>query len=118
MHTISKEFHFSAAHSLPHLPPEHPCYRLHGHNYTLEFFFAGEPDPETGFVLDYRELDCVKKWIDDELDHRNLDEIIPGYTTIENITEFTYREWKGKFPSLVAVEGRETPKTLCRYERP
>ncbi len=34
MFTITKEFHFSASHQLSHLPEDHQCARLHGHNYV------------------------------------------------------------------------------------
>lgn len=35
MFRIRKEFHFSASHQLTHLPPDHQCARLHGHNYIV-----------------------------------------------------------------------------------
>ena len=35
MFKISKEFYFSAAHALFGLPDDHPCTRLHGHNYVV-----------------------------------------------------------------------------------
>ena len=36
MYTIAKTFYFSASHVIGGLPPEHPCSRLHGHNYEVE----------------------------------------------------------------------------------
>src|SRR5262249_7885978 len=45
----------------------------HGHNYTLEVTISGTPDPKTGYVMDFGELDrivdanCVAL-----LDHKNL----------------------------------------------
>ena len=36
MYIISKEYHFSASHQLHDLPEDHPCHRLHGHNYVVE----------------------------------------------------------------------------------
>ena len=32
MFEIRKQFTFSAAHQLDHLPKDHPCSRIHGHN--------------------------------------------------------------------------------------
>jgi 6-pyruvoyltetrahydropterin/6-carboxytetrahydropterin synthase len=43
MYTISKEFNFSASHQLLGLIKDHPCGRIHGHNYTLKIFLKGEP---------------------------------------------------------------------------
>src|SRR5215468_9371730 len=34
-YTISKFFEFSAAHHLTGLPDDHPCSRVHGHNYVV-----------------------------------------------------------------------------------
>ena len=31
--TLSKIFHFEAAHTLPNVPPDHQCARMHGHSY-------------------------------------------------------------------------------------
>ena len=35
MYTIAKTFAFSASHIIGGLPAEHPCARLHGHNYEV-----------------------------------------------------------------------------------
>lgn len=115
MHTIKKEFHFSSAHQLFGLPETHPCSRLHGHNYILTLFLSGELD-ETGFVLDYRSLDFVKDYVDNTLDHRNLNDIFSVNTTVENMSKLIYDKFKPLLPTLIAVEMSETPKTNCRYE--
>jgi 6-pyruvoyltetrahydropterin/6-carboxytetrahydropterin synthase len=115
MNTISKEFHFSASHILNGLPEGHPCGRLHGHNYVVTVFLKGEPN-KYGFVQDYRELDPIKKYIDDTLDHRHLNDIFEFQTSVENMSKFLYELFKPQFPLLSAVEMSETPKTRCRYE--
>lgn len=115
MNTISKEFHFSASHILNGLPEGHPCGRLHGHNYVVTVFLKGEPN-QYGFVQDYRELDPIKKYIDDTLDHRHLNDIFEFQTSVENMSKFLYELFKPQFPLLSAVEMSETPKTRCRYE--
>lgn len=114
--TISKEFHFSSAHQLFGLPDTHPCSRLHGHNYILRVFLKG-PVNEIGFVQDYRELDDIKKYVDDILDHRNLNDIFPLHnTTVENMSRILFDMFKDTHPLLCAIEMSETPKTNCRYE--
>lgn len=77
---ITKEFHFSASHVLDRLPSWHPCARMHGHNYVvvLELSARREDLTEAGFVRDYRELDTFKKWMDETLDHRHLNEAMGG----------------------------------------
>ncbi len=45
----------------------------HGHNYELHVTVKGEPDPETGFVMNAKELSqVIKHHILDPLDHKNL----------------------------------------------
>lgn len=113
---ISKEFHFSAAHQLFGLSEDHPCSRLHGHNYVIKLFLKGPVD-DIGFVQDYRDLDFIKKYIDEVLDHRNLNDVFPMHnTTVENMTKILFDYFKKDLPLLFAIEMSETPKTNCRYE--
>ena len=45
----------------------------HGHNYELEVTVRGPVDPETGYVIDVKELrDLVQARVVDDVDHRNL----------------------------------------------
>ncbi|RZK37564.1 MAG: 6-carboxytetrahydropterin synthase, partial [Hymenobacter sp.] len=45
----------------------------HGHNYELLVTVKGNPDPETGFVVDAKHLSkIVKQYVLDKVDHRNL----------------------------------------------
>lgn len=118
MHTISKEFHFSASHQLNCLPDDHPCARIHGHNYVIKVELSAEKLDTTGFVVDYRKLDTFKKYLDDVLDHRHLNDIIPKNPTAENIGEFLYYKFKNLIPQLTAVEVSETPKTNARFTVP
>jgi 6-pyruvoyltetrahydropterin/6-carboxytetrahydropterin synthase len=81
MFTISKTFPFSASHVLRGLPDDHPCGRMHGHNYVIAVEVSGGVD-EVGFVIDYGELAPVKRFIDDTLDHRHLNDVTwfpPGF---------------------------------------
>lgn len=116
MYKISKQFAFSASHILEGLSQDHPCSRLHGHNYIVIVHLKSEKLNETGFVKDYRELDNVKQYIDDRLDHRHLNDIFPFNPTAENIAKFLYDTFKKEIPELYAVEVSETPKTTAIYE--
>lgn len=45
----------------------------HGHNYTLEITIKGEPDPETGFLFNTKELSAIVwREVLDKMDHKNL----------------------------------------------
>ena len=116
MYTISKEFHFSAAHRLLTLAADHPCYRLHGHNYvvTLELKSAGV-NPN-GFVLDFRELAPLKTYIDDNFDHQYLNDVMGDVqTTSEHLAKHFYDWAQAKWPQVSAVRVAETQKTWAEY---
>lgn len=116
MYKISKQFSFSASHILQGLSKDHPCSRLHGHNYVITIHLKKESLNNVGFVKDYRELENVKKYIDDILDHRHLNDILPFNPTAENIAKYLYDTFKNNIPELYAVEVSETPKTSAIYE--
>lgn len=116
MYRITKEFHFSASHQLCHLPDDHPCARLHGHNYIVEVELSA-PDLDTnGFVLDYRELAPLKRYIDDELDHRHLNDVFgDDMVTSERLAREIYDWCKARWDQVSAVRVSETPKTWAEY---
>lgn len=117
MFTIEKKFEFSASHRLKGLPPEHPCSRLHGHNYAVILTLRSEHLNEVGFVRDYRELDTVKKWIDEQIDHRDINKVFPKMNpTAENIAKLIFEAFCMEYPELVAVTVQETEKTKATYE--
>ncbi len=117
MYTIEKDFTFSASHSLEGLPADHPCSRLHGHNYIVRVRLQG-PLNDVGFVRDYRELDEFKKYIDRAYDHQHLNNRMPKGVnpTAENLAYLFYSQLTDHFPEVVAVGVSETPKTWAWYE--
>ena len=115
MFTIIKEFSFSASHQLLGLPEEHPCSRLHGHNYVVEVELQSEQLNDIGFVRDYRELDKFKRYIDDTLDHRHLNEVFACNPTAELLAITLFAAAKQFAPEVVAVRVSETPKTWAEY---
>lgn len=115
---IGKEFQFSASHRLDGLPDGHQCGRLHGHNYVVEIELSaatGDLDA-VGFVRDYGELSPFKKWLDEEVDHRHLNDVMSNHSpTAENLARWLYEHWIPQFPELSAVKVSETPKTWAEY---
>jgi 6-pyruvoyltetrahydropterin/6-carboxytetrahydropterin synthase len=116
MYKISKQFAFSASHILEGLPDEHPCARLHGHNYVVTLHLRAKRLNETGFVIDYHDLDFVKEYINLHIDHRHLNDVFGFNPSAENIAKHLFDLFKEKFPLLYAVEVSETPKTSAVYE--
>jgi len=74
MYRIGKTFRFSAAHHLPSLPASHKCHAPHGHNYEVELHLAAKTLDVHGFVDDYGALATFKQWLNDELDHTDLND--------------------------------------------
>ncbi len=116
MYRISKQFHFSAAHQLTLLPEDHPCKRLHGHNYVIEVILEREELDDRGFVVEYHELAPVKAFIEEQLHHRYLNDILPYPPTSENIARFLYEKFKPLFPMLTRVRVSESPRTWAEFD--
>ncbi|MDR1738550.1 MAG: 6-carboxytetrahydropterin synthase [Candidatus Symbiothrix sp.] len=116
MYKISKQFSFSASHQLSLLGKDHPCARLHGHNYLITIHLQSEKLDKFGFVKDYKSLRSVKDYIDATLDHRHLNDVLSVVPTSENIARYLYEHFKPELPELYAIEVSETPQTSCIYE--
>ncbi|KAB7728409.1 6-carboxytetrahydropterin synthase [Rudanella paleaurantiibacter] len=132
---ISRTEHFNAAHRLfnPNWSDEKnkevfgPCanYNWHGHNFELIVTVKGEPDPDTGFVIDLKVLgDLIKREIIDLVDHKNLNLDVPFMQgKMASCEIFVMEIWKILERALAEVsEARlhqirliETPKNLVDY---
>jgi 6-pyruvoyltetrahydropterin/6-carboxytetrahydropterin synthase len=97
----------------------------HGHNYLIEVSVAGEVDPETGMVIDLKELkDIMRRHVVDRVDHKNLNEdvdflrgVIP---TAENLAMAFWQQMepaisRGKLFEVVVHE-TERNKVVYRGE--
>ncbi len=113
---ISQTFSFDAAHHLGAGAPENR--RLHGHSFYVEVTLRGEPDPATGFLRDFGEVDAALKAVRGLLDHRLLNEV-EGLTnpTLENLAQFIFHAAKGQLPEVARVKiSRPSYGQSCIYE--
>lgn len=115
MYQISKQFHFSASHILGGLSEDHPCGRLHGHNYIVEVVLQSTQLNQVGFVVDYGDLKPLRDYIDSQLDHRHLNDVLPGQPSAENIAKHLFDLCKRYWPETYAIRVSETPKTWAEY---
>jgi 6-pyruvoyltetrahydropterin/6-carboxytetrahydropterin synthase len=90
----------SASHQLDTLSPAHPCTRLHGHNYVVELVLQAATVNEHGFVVDYLDLKAFKNYLDEELDHRHLNDILPFPTSAENLARHLYQWARERWPEV------------------
>jgi 6-pyruvoyltetrahydropterin/6-carboxytetrahydropterin synthase len=115
---IVKSMSFDAAHFLDHDPNARPYARLHGHSFTMEVAIEGEPQAETGWVVDFGDVDEALKELHDTLDHRLLNEI-DGLErpTLENICQWAALKLKEKFPGLAQVRvSRPSNGETCIFD--
>jgi 6-pyruvoyltetrahydropterin/6-carboxytetrahydropterin synthase len=94
----------------------------HGHNYEIEVTIAGEPEKDTGMILDLKKLaDIIEAEILVKVDHRHLNfdvdflrDIIP---TAENLSMVFWNIIRPKISAgrLYAVRVYETPNNYAEY---
>lgn len=130
--TVNRKAHFNAAHRLfrPEWSDEknlavfgkcsNPFY--HGHNYDLVVSVTGEIDPLTGFVMDMKVLkDLISTEIEDAFDHKNLNEEVPEFKTLnptsENIVVVIWKKLRAKIDkkNKLSVTLYETPRNFVSY---
>lgn len=95
----------------------------HGHNYTLYVTVKGEPDPETGFIINVKELSRImKKYVVDKLDHSNLNmdvDFIPKevHPTTENLVKLIWQQLEPHIQGcqLHSVKLYETENIYAEY---
>lgn len=114
---LARRVHFSSGHRYfnPEFSEEKnreifgSCYSPygHGHNYILEAYFEGPVDPQTGMVVNLRDVDQLLKEVTDPLDHHHLnfdiDEFKNKIPTTENIALYLYREIQAKMKDQDAI---------------
>jgi 6-pyruvoyltetrahydropterin/6-carboxytetrahydropterin synthase len=90
----------------------------HGHNYGLEVTVSGTPDPVTGMIVDFAELDAkVHELVVDRYDHKNLNEDLPEFqnkaTTSEAIGVEIFERLKAGVPGkLESIRLLETARSI------
>lgn len=126
--------HFSAAHRLFRpdwsLAKNHEVFGLcanpngHGHNYELEVTVEGPVDPETGMILDMKDLKAlIQKEILDKVDHRNLNLDVPFLQevmpTAENLAVAFWEILDARIPAgrLHEVRVHETNRNAAFVRR-
>ena len=78
----------------------------HGHNYHLYVTVKGTPNPDTGFVINAKELsDIIKRVVISKVDHRNLNLDVDFMQGMMPSTEnFAKAIWKRLQPYLKGCE--------------
>ena len=127
---VSRQEHFNAAHKLynPNWSEEKniemfgPCANAnwHGHNFEIIVTVKGQPDPETGFVVDLKRLSTlIRKEITDKVDHKNLNLDVDFMRGKMASTEIlTIEFWKILEPKMKEITSVGTLHSIKVYETP
>ena len=108
---VYKNFSIESARSLPNVPKTHPCYNLHGHSFKIKI------DKQTGFVIDFQEIEDAFHPIMEILDHKYLNDIEDlNNPTSENICIWIWKKLKPSLPNIYEIEIKETDSTGCIYK--
>ncbi len=130
--TVSRRAHFNAAHRLfrKDWSFEHnesvfgKCNspNFHGHNYELIVSVTGNINPETGFVIDLKDLSqIILEEVEDKFDHKNLNLDVPEFAdlnpTAENIAVVIYNKLINRISVEMELEVTlfETPRNSVTY---
>ena len=89
MHKLVQIIRFESARRLTKVPKEHPCSNLYGLAFKLEIHIQGEMDRDSGFVLDFNEIEKSFSQIYKQIDHNYLNDI----EGLENPTSEVLIEW-------------------------
>lgn len=130
--TVNRKAHFNAAHRLyrkdwddarnEQMFGKCANVNFHGHNYELVVSVTGQINPETGYVIDLKELaDIIYEEVEQPFDHKNLNLDVPEFEnlipTAENISVVIWNKIRTriKFNLDLEVTLYETPRNYVIY---
>ena len=127
---VSRKEHFNAAHKLynPNWSEEKnvavfgPCANAnwHGHNFDMIVTVVGDPDPETGFVIDLKKLSTlIRDEVINKLDHKNLNVDVDFMAGKMASCEILVMEiWKILAPRVENISTTGVLHSIKLYETP
>ncbi|ESU20762.1 putative 6-pyruvoyl tetrahydropterin synthase [Flavobacterium cauense R2A-7] len=131
--TVSRKAHFNAAHRLyrkdwtaeQNEAVFGKCNNpnFHGHNYELIVSVTGKINPETGYVMDIKDLaDIIYEEVETQFDHKNLNLDVPEFQdlnpTAENIVVVIWNKIRKRIMAGNDLEVvlYETPRNFVTYK--
>ncbi|THD30731.1 6-carboxytetrahydropterin synthase [uncultured Flavobacterium sp.] len=131
--TVSRKAHFNAAHRLYRKDWSDEkndsvfgkCNNpnFHGHNYELVVSVTGKINPDTGYVIDIKDLaDIILEEVERPFDHKNLNLDVPEFSdlnpTAENIAVIIWNKIRKRIDTDKDLEVvlYETPRNFVSYK--
>ena len=128
---ITKQYKFCAAHRYwnndwseeRNKDVFHKDIYVHGHNYLLFITIAGPIDPDSGFIINLKDLDeLISKKVLDIMDHsqieKDIDWFIKKQPSTENMVKFIWEQIDChiiKPAKLHCIKLQETPTIFTEY---
>ena len=131
--TVTVRVYFEAAHRLHNAARDDDWNRRvygkcnnpngHGHNYALDVAVGGEVDPDSGYLVDMKDLkEVVRERVLADVDHRHLNLDVPWLEgvipTSENLARVFFERLAQAMPEgvrLLAVTVHETERNRASY---
>lgn len=108
MYFIKKTIEISASHSLK-LNYKSKCENVHGHNWIITIYCKGRNLNDNGMIIDFS---VIKEKINNKLDHKNLNDVLPFNPTAENLAKWITEI----IPYCYKAEVQESTNNIALYE--
>ena len=108
MYKIQKRIEISACHHL-NLSYESKCQNMHGHNWIITIYCKSKELNKDGMVIDFSH---IKTKVQDKLDHKYLNDVLPFNPTSENIAKWICEQ----IPLCYRVDVEESENNKATYE--
>ena len=109
MFIVKKRMEIAGAHRL-NLNYESKCANLHGHNWIVTVWCKSQSLDANGMVMDFTH---IKREVQDKLDHKFLNDVVPFNPTAENIAKWVCEQ----IPHCYRVSVQESEGNVATYER-
>lgn len=109
MFIVKKRMEIAGAHRL-NLNYESKCANLHGHNWIVTVWCKSQTLDANGMVMDFTH---IKREVQDKLDHKFLNDVVPFNPTAENIAKWVCEQ----IPNCYRVSVQESEGNVATYER-
>ena len=109
MFIVKKRMEIAGAHRL-NLNYESKCANLHGHNWIVTVWCKSQTLAANGMVIDFTH---IKREVQDRLDHKFLNDVVPFNPTAENIAKWVCEQ----IPHCYRVSVQESEGNVATYER-
>jgi 6-pyruvoyltetrahydropterin/6-carboxytetrahydropterin synthase len=133
--TVTVKVYFEAAHRL-HNPAKPDAWNAdvfgkcnnlygHGHNYVIEAAVRGEVDPDSGYLIDMKDLKgVINRQVVDDVDHKHMNHEVPWLEgvnpTAENLARIFFERIAPELPDgveLAALTVHETERNSATFSR-